>query len=158
MRFVPIKAGVLLAMNLAALNPKENTLDEVILKNYEAHKDGSPETVLNVSEPVADRILELGPAPVPVSTETLKPADLAAVVQPVVAPVVPVVETLTPVVPVVETVSSVAATNIGPIVEPGPTVPSVESTATATSESSSSEVSPAPEPEAKTEEKPKAKK
>ena len=53
MRFVPIKAGVLLALNLAALN-KENTLDEVILKNYEAHKDGSPDTVLNVSEAVAD--------------------------------------------------------------------------------------------------------
>lgn len=136
MRFVPIKAGVLLALNLAALN-KENTLDEVILKNYEAHKDGSPDTVLNVSEAVADRILELGPV---VSTETVAP--VVPVVQPVVAVVAPVVAP----VPVVETVASVTATNPGPIVEPGPTDSQT---------ASSSDVLDPPAGEAKTEEKPK---
>lgn len=71
MKFVAIPAGALQAIDPAVLNPKENTLDEVILKNYEAHKDGSPQTVLNVSEAVADRLRELQPKAV--STETVAP-------------------------------------------------------------------------------------
>jgi hypothetical protein len=141
MKFVAIPAGALQAIDPAVLNPKENTIDEVILKNYEAHKDGSPQTVLNVSEAVADRLRELQPKAV--STETVAP--VVPVVQPVVAPVVsPVVAP----VPVVETVASVTATNPGPMVEPGPTESDSQT-------ASSSDVLDPPSGEAKTEEKPK---
>lgn len=147
MKFVAIPAGALQAIDPAVLNPKENTLDEVILKNYEAHKDGSPQTVLNVSEAVADRLRELQPKAV--STETVAP--VVPVVQPVVAPVVetvaPVLQPVVAPVPVVETVTSVAATNLGPIPEPG-----LDRDPTA----SSSDVLDPPAGEAKTEEKPKS--
>ena len=58
MKFVAITVGHLLAVDRSKLD-KQSTIDEVVLKNLEAHESGMPGTVLNVSESVANRIIEL---------------------------------------------------------------------------------------------------